>query len=226
MLQPQPCLLRPPACRCEKCGLASSCIPISGPFSSTRQSDKAPGRAISTGSWGLEPSMIRSGEVEGALAGETAALEDGVVYGGGVAVDVAAEHVPEAVAELLVAGDRTVRALPLPIGVAVEDESALEDRLAHRTEGVVDDAVAEGRRRNHAMFGVEDFDYGIAAGLVAARIGVPVQGAGLPSPGWRGRRRRRVWNACLWPRAMQPGHGASSSSPFAYRHCPASPCPQ
>ena len=87
------------------------------------------------------------GQGEGALAGEAppqVALQDGVVDGGEVAVDVAAQDVPEAVAELLVAGHRSVGALPLAVGVAVVDEAALKDGFAHRAEGVVDHAVAEG----------------------------------------------------------------------------------
>ena len=59
------------------------------------------------------------GEVEGALAGEAAAkvaLEDGVVDGGEVAVDVAAQNVTEAVAELLVARDSAW--VPLPFRLA------------------------------------------------------------------------------------------------------------
>ena len=122
------------------------------------------------------------GEVEGALAGDPAAkvaLEDGVVDGGEVAEDVAAEHVPAAVAELLVAGHRAVGAFPLPVGVGVEDEAALEDGLRDRAEGVVDDPVAEGRRRDHAVLGVEDLDHGVAARPVAARPEFPLEAQDL-----------------------------------------------
>ena len=122
------------------------------------------------------------GDVEGTLAGQTAAqvaLQDGVVNGGEVAVDVAAEHVPEAVAELLVAGDGAVGALPLPIGVGVEDEAALEDGLRDRAEGVVDDPVSERGCRDHAVFRVEDLDHRVAARPVAARPEFPFEAQGF-----------------------------------------------
>ena len=87
-----------------------------------------------------------------------------MVDGREVAVDAAAQDVAEAVAEPLVAGDGPVRTLAGAVGVAVVDEAALEQRLAHRAEGVVDHPVAEGGGGDDAVLGVEDFD-----GLVAAR---------------------------------------------------------
>ena len=103
----------------------------------------------------------RIGQRQGARAGETppeVALQDRVVDGREVAVDVAAEHVPEAVAELLVAGDGPVRPLPDAVRVAVVDEAPLEDRLADLAEGVVHDPVAERRGRDEPVLRVEHLD--------------------------------------------------------------------
>jgi hypothetical protein len=51
-----------------------------------------------------------------------------------------------------------MRALADAVGVAVVDEVALEDRLDRAAQGVVDDAVAEWRRRNDAPLGFQNFD--------------------------------------------------------------------
>ena len=91
-----------------------------------------------------------------------------MVDGREVAVDVAAQDVAEAVAEPLVAGDGPMRALAGAVGVAVVDETALEERLAHGAQRVVDHSVAERRGGDDAVLGVEDFDRLVAPRAVAA----------------------------------------------------------
>lgn len=53
-------------------------------------------------------------------------------------------------------GDGGVRPLASATGVAVGDEVALEERLHHPHQGVVHDAVGEGRRGDVAALGVLD----------------------------------------------------------------------
>ena len=102
-----------------------------------------------------------------------------MIDGGEVAVDVAAQNVTEAIAELLVARDSAVGALALPVGVGVVDEAALEDGLRDRAEGVVDHPVAEQRGRDHAVVGVEDLDHRVTPRPVAARPEFPLQAEDL-----------------------------------------------
>ena len=111
------------------------------------------------------------------------ALEDFMVDGGEVAVDVAAQDMAETVAEPLVAGDGPVRALAGAVGVAVVDEAALEEGLGDRAEGVVDHPVAERRGGDDAVLGVEDLDGLVAPGAGSGRSKARVPGAGPPSPG-------------------------------------------
>ena len=121
-------------------------------------------------------------ERQGAGAGDApaqVALENLVVDGREVAVDVAAQDVTEAVAEPLVAGHGPVRALAGAVGVAVVDESAPEEGLGHRTEGVVDHAVAEGGGGDDAVLGIEDFDGLVATGAVAAGLQLAFQSQDL-----------------------------------------------
>jgi hypothetical protein len=72
-----------------------------------------------------------------------------------IAIDVAAKHVAIAVAVTLVPPDRLVRPFPQAIGVGIEDEATLEDRLDHRAEGVMDNAVAEWRGRDKPVLRLE-----------------------------------------------------------------------
>jgi hypothetical protein len=81
-----------------------------------------------------------------------------------IAIDVAAKHVAIAVAVTLVPPDRLVRPFPQAIGVGIEDEATLEDRLDHGAEGVMDNAVAEWRGRDKPVLRLENLDLDIAAG--------------------------------------------------------------
>ena len=62
-----------------------------------------------------------------------------------IAVDVAAQHMAEAVAERLVSAYGAVRAPALAVGIAVVDEAALEQGFAHRVQRLVHHPVAKRR---------------------------------------------------------------------------------
>ncbi len=57
------------------------------------------------------------------------------------------------IAIMLVGLDCPMRSLADPIGERMIDESALEDRLHHGAERMMDDAVAKRRRRDESLFG-------------------------------------------------------------------------
>jgi hypothetical protein len=76
---------------------------------------------------------------------------------------------PRTVAVALVAGDRLVGALARPVGIGVEDEALLKDRLDHGAEGVVHNPVAERCCRNQPMLRHEHLDLDIAAGPPSPR---------------------------------------------------------
>ena len=60
-----------------------------------------------------------------------------------IAIDIAAQHMPMAIAIALIAGDRLVRALTRAVGIRIENKAPLEDRLDDGAERMMDDAVAE-----------------------------------------------------------------------------------
>ena len=82
-----------------------------------------------------------------ALTGDSTAqirLENLMIDGWKVAVDVATQHPPIAVAEPFVTHNRPVGPFALTIGVTVVDETALEEGFDDPTEGVMDDTVRNG----------------------------------------------------------------------------------
>ena len=107
----------------------------------------------------------RVDEPQGACAPDAPAhvrLQHRVVDGWEVAVEVATQHRRVAVAEALVAGHRPVRALAEAVGVAVEDEAALEDGLDDRAQRMVHHPVPERGGGDRARLGVADGDFHIA----------------------------------------------------------------
>jgi len=83
---------------------------------------------------------------QGARAGDAPAqilLQDLVIDRREIAIDIAAQHMPMAIAIALIAGDRLVRPFACAVGIGIENKAALEDRLDDGAERMMDDAVAE-----------------------------------------------------------------------------------
>jgi hypothetical protein len=91
-----------------------------------------------------------------------------VVDGRKIAEDVTAQHMGVPVTVGLVNLDRTMCALALAVGKGMIDEPSFEDRLDHRTQRVVHQTIAEGRRRDKAPLGITHLDRHIAARAIAA----------------------------------------------------------
>ena len=64
---------------------------------------------------------------------------------------------------VLITRDGAMRALAHPIGIAVIDEAALEERRHHRAQRVVNDAIAKRRGGHPAALGLHDFEFNVAA---------------------------------------------------------------
>ncbi len=132
------------------------------------------------------------GEPQGALARDAAPqvlLQDGVIDRRKVAIDVAAQHLAEAVSEALVAGDGPVGPLAQAVGVAVVDEALLEERPDDGAQGVVDHPVGKGRGGDVSGLGVVNRDLDIAARAPGPRLEVSLQSEQLRlQPGHEGRR--------------------------------------
>jgi hypothetical protein len=79
------------------------------------------------------------------------------------------------VAITLIGFDCRMRSLAGPISEGVADKARLEDRLHDRTEGMMHDAVPEGRSRHDAFFWIVDFKGNVAARPVFAAAKLPLQ---------------------------------------------------
>ena len=90
-----------------------------------------------------------------------------MINGREISVDVAAQDVTEPTVIAFVTVHRAMRALARAVGVAVSDESPLEDGLAHRAKGVVYHPVAERSRRDHPVLGIVHLDLCITSRTVA-----------------------------------------------------------
>ena len=71
---------------------------------------------------------------------------------------VALQHIAEAAGELLAAVQGAVGALAHPVGIAVVDEAALEDRLDDVAQGMVHHPVAKGRGADQPPLGLVDVE--------------------------------------------------------------------
>ena len=76
-----------------------------------------------------------------------------MIDGREVAKNIGAQHMAVAVAELLVARHRAVRAFAFAVGKGIVDETALENRHHHGAQGIMHHAITKGRDRNDAAFG-------------------------------------------------------------------------
>ena len=102
-------------------------------------------------------------------------FENLVIDGREVAEDVAPQHVPETVAELFVARHGPMSSLADAVGVAVVDESAVEQRLAHGAPRVMDHPVAKWGRGDNSVFWIEYLDFPVTAGPIPARPQFPFE---------------------------------------------------
>lgn len=69
---------------------------------------------------------------------------------------VALEHVAVTACELLAAVQRTVGALTYPVGIGIDNEGSLEDRLNDVAEGVMDNPVTEWGSGDETALGLVD----------------------------------------------------------------------
>ena len=81
--------------------------------------------------------------------------------------DIDAQDVAISPGEELQPVDGFVSPFADPIGIRVGDEPALEDRLDHVAEGVMNNAVGERRGADLSLLGIMDHEVDVAAGLVA-----------------------------------------------------------
>jgi hypothetical protein len=102
-------------------------------------------------------------------------LQDLVVDGREVAIDVAPQDMAVAIAEALVPRHSTVGAFADPVGIAVVDEAALEDRPDDVVECMVHNPISEWRRRNHPAFRVVHLEGQIPPRLVCLRVQLPFE---------------------------------------------------
>ena len=110
-------------------------------------------------------------EVEGRHARDAAAqvaLQYAVIDRREVPEHVAAQDMGIKVPVPLIGLNGAVRAFAGPVGKAVIDEAALEDRGDHITDGVMHDPVAERRRRYDPVLGIEELDLHIPSRPVGA----------------------------------------------------------
>ena len=91
-----------------------------------------------------------------------------------IAVNVATQNVSVAVAIALVNLDRAMRTLAHSVGEGVVDEPRLKDWFHDGTEGMMHDAVPEGRGRHDALFRVVDFEGDVAARPIFASAKLPL----------------------------------------------------
>ena len=89
------------------------------------------------------------------------------------------QHPPIAVAEPFVTRNRPVGPFALTIGVAVVDETALEEGFDDPTEGVMDDTVPKRHRGHRAAFGFANLDGLVPARTVAPAYEFPLQAQNL-----------------------------------------------
>ncbi len=117
-------------------------------------------------------------QIQGPLAGDPPSdvtLQDLVIDRRKIPEDVTAQHVAEPVAILLIAYYRPMCSLSLAIGIGVENESALEQRSAHRVYCMVDNAVAERGGGYDPMLRIEHLDLPVASGQVGPIPEFPLQ---------------------------------------------------
>jgi hypothetical protein len=108
------------------------------------------------------------------------AAQEGKIDGGEELHDIAAQGIAVPASEAGAAIQGFVSAFALTIGVGIADEAALEKRLSHVAQRVMDDAIDERRRRDDARLGIGKGKAAIAARAIGLGFEPVAQAQEMP----------------------------------------------